>query len=455
MEVLPKRSLRDSFDRFGDDLTELLLSYLPVGDKFRFECLSKQWQRLVFNRQHRIVLDFYEELDYNTIKTPKDKHRYNILFEHLFRKLEFLKDIECHHYFNTKTFESIINDCRYIEKIGFNGLIKDELLNQLFRKFGQRLLSVDLSLLFNKHFDNIFKDSPNLRHLKINKHLNYLNETYLPKLIDIYLPLNVDPLLFTTFTEQYYKQIESIVIRFDDKSSPDHLKKCLTLISRYPNLESLKIKLSMSSKASSPIDSELRLIGIKCKSLKRLSIRSSKWLTNDSLLSVINQFQSLTRLSLTIDSSTQQLLGTIADLNNCSQLNKFKLEFNGLTDETFKDIHLFLPNLKIFESNDCVRNHLTDETLISFSRLQCLRSISMIGKQFTESGALDLINVCPQIQIIDINYEPSQQSVDALSRVARNRPKYLFKLFVNSWPDRPLFKFNKNNVPINLSIIRI
>ena len=36
---------KSSFDRFGYDLTELIVSYLPIKDKFRFECLSKQIQK--------------------------------------------------------------------------------------------------------------------------------------------------------------------------------------------------------------------------------------------------------------------------------------------------------------------------------------------------------------------------------------------------------------------------
>src|ERR1700729_670917 len=44
----------DSFDRFGDDLCELVLSYLTFKDKLIFECLSKQWKRFVFNKQYII-----------------------------------------------------------------------------------------------------------------------------------------------------------------------------------------------------------------------------------------------------------------------------------------------------------------------------------------------------------------------------------------------------------------
>ena len=52
-KVYPK----NSFDRFGDDLTELIVSYLWFEDKVRLECVSKQWRRLVFNKQFAIELN--------------------------------------------------------------------------------------------------------------------------------------------------------------------------------------------------------------------------------------------------------------------------------------------------------------------------------------------------------------------------------------------------------------
>ncbi|CAG2184213.1 unnamed protein product, partial [Oppiella nova] len=36
---------KDSFDRFGDHLCQLLFSYLPFEEHFRRQCLSKQFQR--------------------------------------------------------------------------------------------------------------------------------------------------------------------------------------------------------------------------------------------------------------------------------------------------------------------------------------------------------------------------------------------------------------------------
>ena len=42
---------KNSFDRLGDDMTELIVSYLWFEDKVRLECMSKQWRRLVFKKR--------------------------------------------------------------------------------------------------------------------------------------------------------------------------------------------------------------------------------------------------------------------------------------------------------------------------------------------------------------------------------------------------------------------
>ena len=51
-----KKYSKDSFDRFGDDLCELLLSFDSFEDKIRFENIWKQWQTLIFNKQFKSKL---------------------------------------------------------------------------------------------------------------------------------------------------------------------------------------------------------------------------------------------------------------------------------------------------------------------------------------------------------------------------------------------------------------
>ena len=48
---------RDSFeDRFCDDLCEDILQYLSLEGKFKLECVSKQFQRTVFQRQYELYI---------------------------------------------------------------------------------------------------------------------------------------------------------------------------------------------------------------------------------------------------------------------------------------------------------------------------------------------------------------------------------------------------------------
>ncbi|CAG2103465.1 unnamed protein product [Medioppia subpectinata] len=44
----PKIYAKNSMDRFGDDLCQLLLSYLSFEDRFQLKCVSKQFRRTVF-----------------------------------------------------------------------------------------------------------------------------------------------------------------------------------------------------------------------------------------------------------------------------------------------------------------------------------------------------------------------------------------------------------------------
>ncbi|XP_054154038.1 uncharacterized protein LOC128952640 [Oppia nitens] len=50
-EEVVDNSWRKSFDRFGDDLAQLLLSYLSICQRFRCECVSKQWQQVIYELQ--------------------------------------------------------------------------------------------------------------------------------------------------------------------------------------------------------------------------------------------------------------------------------------------------------------------------------------------------------------------------------------------------------------------
>ena len=126
---------KNCFDRFGDDLTELILQYLTFEDKVRLECVSKQWRRLVFNKQFGI-----EILD------PKSEHMNN------FRQIPL------------------------ISKIGFKIEERHNSLNKLLiMLYNERQLDVE-------SFESVLKKCPNIKHVNIEVNAN--NKVFL--LIDRY-----------------------------------------------------------------------------------------------------------------------------------------------------------------------------------------------------------------------------------------------------------------------------
>ena len=103
---------KDSMLRFGDDLTELILSYLTLEDKIRLECVSKQWQRLVFNKQFEFGMNF--------IQAMKDKRSHwtmKQMLESLLKKCPNIMKAELITTFSMKKSEVLPLIGRYCPRI--------------------------------------------------------------------------------------------------------------------------------------------------------------------------------------------------------------------------------------------------------------------------------------------------------------------------------------------------
>ena len=147
----------DSFERFGDDLCELLLSYLSVKQKKRFECVSKQWQRLVFNKQKILIIsyDSYEE----SIDSIIISHKYwnnNNVFNSLFKKFKFINELNINFDINDEVLEIITKNCIHLKKVVLNGDFSEELLTDFGLKFGKSLEFININAFNNKSTENTF-----------------------------------------------------------------------------------------------------------------------------------------------------------------------------------------------------------------------------------------------------------------------------------------------------------
>jgi hypothetical protein len=151
---------RQSFSyRICDDLCEVLLKYLSFEDKIKFECVSKQFQRLIFNKQYSIDINYknpnlrklleYEEINYRTEGKVKI-----IAFEKLLKKCEFINEVKIHSYYVLSNSEDvlqlIVNNCKHLKSIEFDfGLVGDKVLTEFGQKCGQKL--EEISCLYNCH----------------------------------------------------------------------------------------------------------------------------------------------------------------------------------------------------------------------------------------------------------------------------------------------------------------
>ncbi len=112
---------RQSFDdRICDDLCEVILQYLPLEDKLRLECVSKQFQRTVFQKVFEYSIKIFYDLmngcpDYY-YEILREMHIQWIRFETYFNEIESVlkrcPNIHCL-YLVSDYFNVFYNICEY------------------------------------------------------------------------------------------------------------------------------------------------------------------------------------------------------------------------------------------------------------------------------------------------------------------------------------------------------
>jgi hypothetical protein len=111
------------------------LSYLSFEDKIRFECVSKQFQRYLYNKQNSLEIDEYY---------ARRKYKSNVL----------LINIAQNNRFNYKAFGSVLKKCKFIININFNGIKTQELI-KLIIKYCIHLKSIAFD--FNEISDELIE----------------------------------------------------------------------------------------------------------------------------------------------------------------------------------------------------------------------------------------------------------------------------------------------------------
>ena len=420
---------RDSFDdRFCDDLCEEILKYLSLEDKLRLECVSKQFQRTVFQRQYELYINI--------------KGRKYLRF--------FLKG----EYFINREFNSNYNiDGQTLDS--FKALLKK----------CPNITSINLSkFLGSHHLDFIDQDYQKIGEVArlIIENCNNLREAF------AFNDIIVDESIFEEFHQKYEPKIK--YLPFVRKPSD---------LSLFPNIEQVKIGY-LEPKTVPKIVPQLKLaklkqfelaLGMDQEHLLQIFIDSFPTLTHFKVvfysddenafyksLKNISKLKHLIHFKVQIefgknDKRFYELLEQMA--NNCQNLKSIESCFHINRNSDIKELLFKLKafpalkrlNLRLYFANNEGQNNIDVNQLFSFELLKGFSNITHLSLSFNwrktlKDSILKEIDInLPKLQYLEIenlfdtNQEGVQQMADILSRLSRLEKLVLyFKFWVDFKP---------------------
>ena len=379
MNVYPK----NSFDRFGDDLTELILQYLTFEDKVRLECVSKQWRRLVFNKQ--FVIEFLNI-------SHKNKNSLNGLYRGIGRRKKL----------NKQSLESVLKKCPNIKNFNLQINVKSSVLSLIGRycpnikslKYNKRVIGSDDNVLSffringhkleelylyknNNEFKNLLEFCANVRKAYISDLSVPLSQDkeFLPKLEHILSKIGNNQLKI--LSDKYSQTMKTLNIQLCYETE-EELKTCIECIARFENLQSLTLHIKYnitSSKPTQPIDDCLSLIGQKCTKLLKLDLSISPWLPiSDRTFKALSEFKTLKKMTLYLP-HFETVNTSIECFKHCKQLKQLEISYIELREDFFANIASFVPKLQSL----CIHTtkQFSDSFINSFHSMKDLQKVHL------------------------------------------------------------------------------
>ena len=355
MKVYPK----NCFDRFGDDLTELILQYLTFEDKLRLECVSKQWRRLVYNKQY--VLEIVEEWQQSKNSLMKLYRKFkrrlpsinSRALKSVLKKCPNIKTIRINKEYDSSVLSLIGRYCNRITSLTLSHISTDDKTLDFFRMYGHKLEELYLlNQQYNENSERIMKFCPNVKsaYIHVNSVEYYLDKEFLPKLEHIksesfILPQVVNNLKI--LSDKYSQTIKTLMINPINEVEVE-VKTYMEYISRFENLTELKLWI-YSDDIEEPIDDCLSLIGQKCNKLLKLDLYFNQTVPiSDQFFARFSEFQAIEKLKIIISSETV-LSGSVECFKHCKQLKHLEITYSELTEDFFANIASFVPKLRFLK----------------------------------------------------------------------------------------------------------
>ena len=370
---------KDCFERFGDDLTEVILQYLSFEEKIRLECVSKQWRRLVFNKQFVIeILSDYKQTKNSLDLYRKFKKRLQSInrnaLKSVLKKCPNITKFDINTKDNSSVLSLIGRYCNLnkhrIKSLKLNEIISDDNTLDFFRLYGYKLeeLIVEKSCKEFEVTKQIIDFSPNLItiHFCPNDYYNYFG-------------IVSNDLNFLSF--KCSQTIKTLNVTFSHLMAED-LKTDIELISRFENLKELSLNLRyINIHYSEPIDDCLSLIGQKCNKLLKLDLIFDKSVPiTDQFFEIFSEFKSIKKLKINI-MPKNKLSGSVECFKHCKQLIDLDINYDELREDFFANIASFVPKLQSLHIR--TDNRFSDSFINNFNSMKNIQIFNHIyGNQY-------------------------------------------------------------------------
>jgi hypothetical protein len=470
-----------------EECLRLVLSHLPIVDKFRYERVCKLWQNIIFDLQfslrftklshnrspnycccadHKVTNDdWIPQLMTFSSRTRQSPINISVLECVLQKCGQSIKSINLDlALINEEVFEVIAKYCPLLCCLSLCSStgITDECLQIIATNYGPRLSHINLQCAANrqiyfttKGLSQFLNYCPNISvlflasirsqksyrlsgdHLNLLKNIDFLS-AHLP---DVTIEGLVRFAELNGSTKLTKLIIDGIIY------SETSINYMIEVLSMFSNLKSL----TLLTNCEFPIDRDLITLAKSLLNLEELHLKVNE--ITVSTIEALSYFSNLKVLEFGLwkPFETGLLTLSLSPLQFCKELTELRLNNLLLSDLLLENIHIFCPNLKkIYLNNmfDC-----TDDSLRSLSKCEKLKVIRLLGvpniaSEITENGIIHLLDTMSQLVFLEIPiiFELTDDLISCFKQFSKKNPQnYLTFVCEAKSTDIDLNKVNNNH----------
>lgn len=459
---------KTSFNSFGDNLEELILSYLPFEEKFRFECISKCIQKLIFNKENVLKID--RNCCFVQPKEVKNGFRGYCVdipaLKSILQKLNSLHSIQVDLEVDIdgRLLRVVADNCPMLRHFDCGSVIWDseglkltvEDIEYFIFKCGKNLKTFGI---FCDHcIKGLATFAPNVESIGV-RYLHSVLDTkgnstnnglkMFENLSAIQMKIcNTKDLI--QFQSLYHSDITKIV------TAGIFLESIPFELSPFESLRELNITSRPHHVETQPgkMRKNLELLPQLCPQLTKL-IFAEGINTYPNLFDVVGQLKNLVyfKCCLYAYKATEVLYGSVKKLRGLTKLKHLKLLMRQLNKDNLKSIEKALPNLESIQLK--TENRITDRLMRSLSEIKGLREVKIQSRKasakrnITDAGVKRLVENCPLLKRLELVYYPNfdeddhefgqyrltRKTVNRFICKAKQNPKVLYTLRIGEVMD--------------------